>query len=706
MNTKSILKMKFVWIVIIGIVIIIFIYGFNDYTRSYYIKNNEIQKSFNFIKNDELLLNYNILVTSLYMYKNNDILIKSMDRLNKSINVLLKNRYFKINYPYIYKRLLNYKELIDKKFALVYEFQTVNSALKNSTMYLASLLNDLPKINEYKIKHAINTGNLENNIKFSQKIIEVVSNIFLAKNSFDEDFIKNLDIEFFKNYNAKGGEIKKFNKVLLAHLIIYKKYFPELVFLLKNITDTKTLKLLDEIYKQYFNIMNGKLVIIKWVSYMLIAFVVIVEIIIFFLLNRLEKEYLSLQRVNNKLRLSYITDKLTGLYNRNKFDSDIKRLKKPVVLLINIDRFKHINNCYGTKTGDKVLKKVADVLKLIVPGNIKANIYRLGADDFGILYEFDNFSNVKILAKKIVEYFEKNELEINNIKLNISVSIGISMKEPLLENADIALKEAKKSFRKKIMVYEENMNVRDEIKQNIEKSNILYQAIKENRIEPYFQPIVDTQTREIVKYEVLARLIHKDGSVESIFPYLQIAKDNKMYADITKIIMKKTYEKVAKREIEFNINVSIEDILDVSIIKEMYHLYFKNRQLAKRAMFEILESEAIIDYNEISRFVNEVKKHGSSVAIDDFGSGYSNFEHLINLNVDFIKIDGTLIKQLPVNPNAYKIVKVINDFAKEINIKTVAEFVADEKIYETVKKLGIDYCQGYYFYEPKPNCIT
>ncbi|ACM92511.1 diguanylate cyclase/phosphodiesterase [Nautilia profundicola AmH] len=705
MNTKSILKMKSAWIFIVGIILILFIFEFNNYTRSYYIQNNKIQKSFNKIKNNELLLNYNVLITSLYMYRNNDLLIESIDKLNRSIDALIQNKYFKENYGYVYKEFLDYKKLIDIKVELVYEFQTLNSALKNSTMYLASLLNNLPKLNIYKIKHGVNINKFEKNIKYSQKVIEVVSSIFLAKNSFDEDFIKKLDIGFFEKFTTNDPEIKKFNEVFLAHLKIYKRFFPKLIFTLKNITDNRSLTLLDKIYDNYFYIMNSKLGIIKWVSYALIGFIIAAEIIIFFLLNRLEKEYISLQRVNNELRLTYITDKLTGLYNRNKFDDDVKSLNKPVLVLINIDRFKHINDYYGSKIGDKVLKKVAKVLQTTIPV-INANLYRLGADDFGIMYEYENYPNVQTLARKIIEFFEKNEIEIDNIKINISVSIGISTKQPLLENADIALKQIKKSFRKKIMIYEENMNVRDEIKQNIEKSKILYHAIKDGRIEPYFQPIVDTNTTKITKYEVLARLIHPNGVVESIFPYLQIAKDNKLYGDITKIIMKKTYDKVIKKEVDFNINISIEDILDTSIIKQMYHLYLKNKALSKRTTFEILESEAVEDYNEIRKFLERVKYYGASIAIDDFGSGYSNFEHLINLNVDFIKIDGSLIKQLPSNPDAYKIVKVITDFAKEIDIKTVAEFVIDQKTYEMVRKLGINYAQGFYFYEPRSNCMT
>ncbi len=688
------------WIFLIGLILIVFIFEFNSYTRSYYIKNNEIQHSFNKIKNNELLLNYNVLITSLYMYNNNDILIESVDTLKRSIDELLKNEYFKKNYQTVYNKLLDYKKLIDNKEEMVYKFQTLNSALKNSTMYLASLLNELP-IMIYKK----NDVNLNEKIIYSKKVIEVVSNVFLSKNSLDKDFMAKLDTRFFERYKTNDPEIQKFNEVFLAHLNIYKNNFPKLIINLKNVTNSKTIKLLDSIYDTYFKLMNSKLSIIKWVSYSLIVFVVFVEFVIFFLLNRLEKKYILLQKVNNELKLSYITDKLTGLYNRNKFDDDVKIMQKPVLILVNIDKFKHINDYYGSKTGDIVLKKTAHVISTLIP-EIDASLYRLGADDFGILYEYENYPDAYKLAKKIVDYFDSSEMEIENLKIKISVSIGISYKKPLLENADIALKHIKKSFRKKIMVYKENMDAKKEIKQNIEKSKILYKAIAENRIEPYFQPIVDTKTTKIIKYEVLARLIHPNGMVESIFPYLQIAKDNKMYADITKIIMNKTYNKLIKKEMDFSLNISVEDMLDTGIVKEMYKLYLKNGNLAKRVTFEILESEAVKDYNAISKFLERIKYYGAKIAIDDFGSGYSNFEHLLNLKVDYIKIDGTLIKQLPYNQDACKIVKIINEFADEINIKTIAEFVADEKIYEMVKKLDIDYCQGFYFYEPRPNYFT
>jgi len=692
-------------IILISMIFIAGMFYINDYAKKYYVQNNKIQKNFNIIKNNELLLNYNVLVTSLYMYSNNDKLIESIDRLNRSIDALLRNGYFREKYGVTYKMILQYKKEIDKKVKEVYQFQTLNSSLKNSTMYLASLMNRLPEISMYKLNNRYSKDVLKHNVVYAQKVIQVVSNIFLAKSSFDMDFIKNLDLSFFENFKAKDKEIENFNHIFLAHLKVYKEYFPKLVVTLKKITDKKTLDLLDRAYSRYFDDMNADLKYIKFISYGIIFLISLATLLIMFLLYNLNKRNELLHRTNKELELSYITDKLTGLYNRNKFDKDVNVYYKPVLILLNIDRFKHINDYYGSKIGDAVLKKTAKIIQNNLP-DIQADVYRLGADDFGIMYEKNMHPNPSGIARKIINYFEKNEIEIENIRLNISLSAGISEIHPLLETADIALKYVKKSHRHKIKVYEENMNEEKEIKLNIQKTNILYRAIKENRIVPYFQPIVDTFTKEIHKYEVLARIVHEDGKVESIFPYLQIAKENKLYRDVTKIILNKTYEKISKNNINFSINISVEDIFDMQIMKQMYHLYIKNKSLSKRVTFEILESEAVSDYQKISAFLRRVKYFGASIAIDDFGSGYSNFEHLINMKADYIKIDGSLIRQLETNNTAYKVVEVITDFARAMNIKTVAEYVENEKIYEKVKKLGINYSQGYYFYRPSPECKT
>lgn len=151
---------------------------------------------------------------------------------------------------------------------------------------------------------------------------------------------------------------------------------------------------------------------------------------------------------------------------------------------------------------------------------------------------------------------------------------------------------------------------------------------------------------------------------------------------------------------DFSINLSVEDILDHEIVA--FILYnIKKYNVSNKIVFELLETEGIENYEEISLFINEMKYMGCRIAIDDFGSGYSNFEYILQLNVDYIKIDGSLIRNLDIDTNAQVVVETIVDFAKKLNITVVAEYVHNEAIYEKVKELNIDRSQGFFLAEPK-----
>ncbi len=186
---------------------------------------------------------------------------------------------------------------------------------------------------------------------------------------------------------------------------------------------------------------------------------------------------------------------------------------------------------------------------------------------------------------------------------------------------------------------------------------------------------------------------------------MQIAKDNKLYSEITKIIYTKAYEIFKNNNEKFSLNLSIDDIYDEEIV-DLINKLFVNSSLSKRLTFELLESEAIQDYKIVENFITQTKKNGITFAIDDFGSGYSNFAHILNLNIDFIKIDGSLIKNIDKDENSKKIVKVISTFAKETNIAIVAEYVENENISNILKELGVEYFQGFYFYKPSANFVV
>ncbi|MBC8238636.1 MAG: EAL domain-containing protein, partial [Helicobacteraceae bacterium] len=154
--------------------------------------------------------------------------------------------------------------------------------------------------------------------------------------------------------------------------------------------------------------------------------------------------------------------------------------------------------------------------------------------------------------------------------------------------------------------------------------------------------------------------------------------------------------------LEFSINLSIEDIMS----SEMYNFIIqklKDSDASNRVTFELLESEAIQDFKKVERFISEAKRHGAQIAIDDFGSGYSNFSYLTKMNADYIKIDGSLIKDIDVDKTSYIVVETIVEFAKKLGIKTIAEYVHSSIVMDKVKELGIDYSQGFYIDKPSIN---
>ncbi len=693
--SRTIFNKKSIVFLLVGILIVTLLVIFYNQREGYFYNSNKVQLSLDKIGHKEINLNYIFLESTIFLYSNNDDLVRSISDLKDEISKLEKNEFFKKNYGSLYKKFKNdYAVNIDKKIEMIYEFNSINSTIKNSNTFLLYSISKFPK------EHM--SGENKFPVEYIHSLISTISNIFLSKNSL-KNFIEKENIDKLENFKFHDKGQEKINKNIVAHLkMIYEK-FPIYKDLLKKITHEHTLVTLAEINNNFFNKNLKTLKNVNYVFVLIIGLVIFYTLFVIFLFSRIDRENLKLKRVSDKLKKSIKTDILTGLYNRYKYEKDIEKSSgKDVLYLVNINKFKQINEYYGTKIGDLTLKKVGEILKKQTT-SYGANIYRLGADDFGILISSEKnrdliYSN---LSRKIVEWFENNEIEVENLKFKVSVCIGISDSSPYFEKADIALRVAKDSHRLKCMQYSEEYNRAKEIENNINKSKILYDAIKYNRVIPFYQPIVNIETKEIEKYEVLARVLHEDGRVETIFPYLQIAKDNKMYYSITMAILKKSIKEFsAYKNLNFSINFSIEDILDEKIIAYLEEISIKNSYIFDKITFELLESEAIDDYNEIKLFIEFVKARGAKVAIDDFGSGYSNFEHLLNLDIDFLKIDGSLIKHIDTDESSKRIVSLISQFAKESGIEVVAEFVENEKICQILKELDVKYAQGYYFFKP------
>lgn len=397
------------------------------------------------------------------------------------------------------------------------------------------------------------------------------------------------------------------------------------------------------------------------------------------------------------------TDALTGLGNRFGLVSALGSVEHPALALIDIDRFSEINDFYGQRIGDEVIIELSNILKSITGTRI--NLYRLGGDVFALMCDQMNREVFLSVVHNIASEIRARPLTITNKMIPLETTIGISFEHPdkVISTADMALTIGKKR-KLPFVVYAEELSLEKQYETNIQWAIKIKKAIEDDRVITFYQPILNNQTGSIDKYEVLVRLVDEDGTIISPSMFLDIAKKSKQYHEITKIVIKKAFERFAAESVEFSINFTIEDILSLDCNTYFFNM-LDTHDFQGRVVIELVESEGIENFEEVASFISRAKKHGCTIAIDDFGTGYSNFEYLLQLKPDFVKIDGSIIKHLNKEADSLEVVKTIVDFAKRTGIKTIAEFVCDEDIYKTVKNLNIDYSQGYYFGEPKSELI-
>lgn len=401
----------------------------------------------------------------------------------------------------------------------------------------------------------------------------------------------------------------------------------------------------------------------------------------------------------DSIEYQFYYDGLTGLENRRRLTEKLEEKKNSFLMIINIDSFQEINDLYGNEAGDAILKDFAEFLKENIFG--ENTLYRLHSDEFSYLCDKGmDIEEFKIFASMLSEKISHKNFKIDgNSEVSLGATFGISYGyETLLENADIALKIAKKN-KKDFLVYDETMYMAKEYEKNFDWTKRLKKAIEEDRIIPLFQPIVDCKTQEIIKYEALMRMVDANGAYIAPIHFLELAKKNKLYHQLTKIMIEKTFEKFQDLPYAVSINISVEDILNKDVNKFIMDK-LKESSIGEKIVFEIIESEGIENFYQVLEFIDSVKKYGVRIAIDDFGTGYSNFDYLMKLKVDYIKIDGSMIKGVDTNNNSQMITKTIVNFAKNMGIKTIAEFVHSKNVFTKVQELEVDFSQGYYFGEP------
>jgi len=392
------------------------------------------------------------------------------------------------------------------------------------------------------------------------------------------------------------------------------------------------------------------------------------------------------------------TDALTGLPNRVKLFEDIELTTNPTLTILDTDKFSVVNDLYGIDTGDALLIQIGLRIADFIDEH-DCTLYRLANDVFAILHDQKGCLIDKDTVLKLQQEINK-EFLIKDFEISLSCSCGMAQgKESLFQRADIALRAAKEK-RYQFVLFDKGLLETKRHEQNFLWLKKLRNAFAHNRVVPFFQPIINNANGKIEKYESLVRLIQEDGTVASPFFFLDIAKKSKLYPQLTQTMVEEVLRLFQHYTCEISLNLSVEDILDEETIQFLLDTLTRYN-MTDRVVLEITEGEGFENFTEVLSLSSTIKKMGGKIAIDDFGTGYSNFSYLLKMQPDYIKIDGSIIKNIDTDTSAQAITETIVSFSKKLNIKTIAEFVHSESVLNMVKKLGVDYSQGYLLGEPQ-----
>ncbi len=410
--------------------------------------------------------------------------------------------------------------------------------------------------------------------------------------------------------------------------------------------------------------------------------------------------------INAKTRKQSITDSLTQVYNRTFLGGFLKRIQpdKYQIAMLDIDFFKKINDNYGHKAGDYVLREVAVILRQCVDKD--DIIIRFGGEEFLIFLHKSGRDPMYAasIAHRIRQVIENSKFIYEDTQIKVTTSIGVMLYPQRCKDVSDAIKQAdqllyiaKKEGRNKVVIEEEGSKVAStQMRKSIYD---VKEALDEDRVICHYQPIVDLQTKEIVKYEALVRIVAQDGQI--IYPnsFLESIAGTNIYNDLTKRVLDIAFRTIKQKQVALSINLNLSDILNNIVYKIVIDEIRQNRKLAKWLTIELLEYEQL-DMQILNERLQEIKSYGIKIALDDFGSGYSNFSIFQSFPIDILKIDGSLVKEIDHSKVSYTIVESIALFCRKLEITTVAEFVHNQEVLTLIEDLGIRYGQGFYLGKP------
>lgn len=372
------------------------------------------------------------------------------------------------------------------------------------------------------------------------------------------------------------------------------------------------------------------------------------------------------------------------------------------LFLINIDNFSNFNSAYGFEYGDKILVEISKLILKSKPAT--ARLFRINSDEFAVVcLEEMRERRLGDVASSMVSFFDQIEISIDeDIDVRVSISIGVASGSgsQILNNAKIAIKELREYSRGSYKIYNPESRYIKRQQENIYWIHKIKDAFQREKIIPYYQPIINNQTKQIEKFECLVR-IFDEGIVVPPIRFMEASRLTGTLSLVTRVIIEQSFKKFAATEYEFSINITNNDFYLNYLEEFLLKHALKNRIHPSRVVLEILEDIDSLDSPEIRSQLDALRRHGFKIAVDDFGSRSSNLSRLLEFLPDYLKIDGAFIKNILSDKKSLIIVEAIVLLCKKSNIKVIAEFVHSAEVQAKIEELGIEYSQGYYFSEPK-----
>lgn len=415
-------------------------------------------------------------------------------------------------------------------------------------------------------------------------------------------------------------------------------------------------------------------------------------------IQELELLVINLNTTHKELLQLINYDPTTGLFNHHKLRRDVAQNNTLALYFLKINNLNQYNALYGPDVGNAILMLLVDYLLKV---KLDGTLYRENENTLAIRIDQTIARDIEEIIQTLLNTLSKENFRYNDLDVHFILSAGLTLGTrddgiDLLAQAHIALAQVPRNGAGTYIKYDDIYEITKAYEENMIWSKNVKEALNNNQIIAFFQPIYNYETKKIEKFESLVRL-ELEGKIISPFKFLPAATSIGKLHDITLAMLDHVF-KMAELypEIEFSVNTSFDDFEKGKLLEVVKSKLIVSPINPSKIIFEILETDTFSDENSVMEIIKELKKLGFKIAIDDFGTGHSNFAHLTLMDVDYIKIDGMFIKDLETNELSRKMVSTIVTFSRQIGAKTIAEFVHNEAVFDLTQSLGVNYAQGYY----------